>query len=174
MAKVRRERVGELEVVITGGSDGVGGGNGPLLVLLHGFGAPGTDLVSLATMLSAPAGTRFAFPAAPLSLSSVPELGFGMMDARAWWLIDLERLQALQAGRVARVASEEVPAGLAAARDKLNQTLDALERGLGVPAGQTVLGGFSQGAMLATDVMLRSGRKLAGVRQTITGWLRPA
>ena len=163
MAKVRRERVGELEVVITGGSDGVGGGNGPLLVLLHGFGAPGTDLVGLATMLSAPAGTRFAFPAAPLSLSSVPELGFGMMDARAWWPIDLERLQALQAGRVARVASEEVPAGLAAARDKLNQTLDALERGLGVPAGQTVLGGFSQGAMLATDVMLRSGRKLAGV-----------
>ena len=37
MRKVRRERVGELDVVITGGTDGVGGGDGPLVVLLHGF-----------------------------------------------------------------------------------------------------------------------------------------
>ena len=54
MKRVRRERVGELDVVISGGSDGVGGGDGPLVVLLHGFGAPGTDLVGLGQMLTAP------------------------------------------------------------------------------------------------------------------------
>lgn len=163
MAKVRRERVGDLDVVITGGTDGMGGGDGPLVVLLHGFGAPGTDLVGLAPYLSAPKDTRFAFPAAPISLSSIPELGFGMMDSRAWWLIDMERIQMdLMARRFDRMAAE-VPAGLKEAREKIEHTLDALEKGLRVPAGKTVLGGFSQGAMLSADVMLRSARKLAGV-----------
>ncbi len=163
MAKVRKERVGELDVVIAGGTDGVGGGKGPLVVLLHGFGAPGTDLVSLSAYLRAPKDTRFAFPAAPISLSSIPEMGFGMMDSRAWWLIDIERIQIeLMSGRYDRMASD-VPAGLSAAREKICHTLDDLERGLGVPTGKTVLGGFSQGAMLSTDVMLQTGRKLAGV-----------
>ncbi len=165
MRKVRRERVGELDVVITGGTDGVGGGDGPLVVLLHGFGAPGTDLVGLAPMLKIPPQMRFAFPAAPLSLAG-PDLGFGamgMMDARAWWLIDIERLQGqLMTGQFERLATE-VPDGLMAARSKIETTLDELERGLRVPPGQTVLGGFSQGAMLSTDVMLRGRRKLAGV-----------
>lgn len=164
MAKVAKERFGELDCVITGGTDGVGGGDGPLVVLLHGFGAPGTDLVGLSQVLEVPDKTRFAFPAAPLSLGG-PDFGFGMMgmDSRAWWMIDMERLQMqMLSGRVERLASE-VPEGLAAARSKLEQTLDALERRLGVPAGKTVLGGFSQGSMLSTDVMLRSGRKLAGL-----------
>ena len=40
-----------------------------------GFGAPGEDLVSLAEILTVPAGMRFAFPEGPLSLS------FGPSDA---------------------------------------------------------------------------------------------
>lgn len=164
MAKVARGRFGELDCVITGGTDGMGGGDGPLVVLLHGFGAPGTDLVGLSQVLDVPEKTRFAFPAAPLSLGG-PDMGFGMMgmDSRAWWMIDMERLQMqLLSGRVERLATE-VPEGLAAARSKLEQTLDALEQRLSVPTGKTVLGGFSQGSMLSTDVMLRSGRKLAGL-----------
>lgn len=85
-------------------------------MLLHGFGAPETILVGLASMLSAPVGTRFAFPAAPLSLSSVPELGFGMMDARAWWLIDIERIQAQLPGWARQSGRNGGSAGLAAAR----------------------------------------------------------
>lgn len=163
MAKVQKVRIGELDVVIAGGTDGMGGGEGPLVVLLHGFGAPGTDLVGLAPYLRAPRDTRFAFPAAPIALSSIPEMGFGMMDSRAWWLIDIERIQMdLMARRFDRMAAE-VPAGLADARDKICNTLDLLEKWLRVPEGKTVLGGFSQGAMLSADVMLRAGRKLAGV-----------
>lgn len=164
MAKVARGRFGELDCVITGGTDGLGGGSGPLVVLLHGFGAPGTDLVGLSQVLDVPETARFAFPAAPLVLGG-PDVGFGMMgmDARAWWMIDMERLQRqLLSGQVDRLASE-VPEGLAAARSQLEQTLDELERRLGVPVGKTVLGGFSQGSMLSTDVMLRSSRKLAGL-----------
>ena len=41
--------------------------------------------------------------------------------------------------------------------------LDALERDFSARPEQTVIGGFSQGAMLATDIVLRSERKFAGL-----------
>lgn len=167
---------GGLRVVLTGGRDGRGAGDGPLVVLLHGYGAPGRDLVPLSQVLSAPAGTRFAFPAAPLSLG--PSLGpafVDLFDSRAWWHIDIERFERAlsqidpRAG-VPDVSSpalqaliNDVPAGLADARSKLLSALDQMERELAVPAGQIVLGGFSQGSMLALDLALRSPRPLAGL-----------
>src|SRR4051812_27621262 len=67
------------------------------VLLCHGFGAPGDDLVGLheQLLLLAPtlADVRFVSPAAPLSLQ---ELGYG--DARAWWMIDFDKIQALNAG----------------------------------------------------------------------------
>ena len=60
---MRTTTLGQLTVHLTGGTDREGGGDGPLVVLLHGFGAPGTDLVPLWRELRAPPGTRFAFPA---------------------------------------------------------------------------------------------------------------
>ena len=44
---MRTTTLGQLTVHLTGGTDREGGGDGPLVVLLHGFGAPGTDLVPL-------------------------------------------------------------------------------------------------------------------------------
>ena len=69
-------------VRLTGGEDGQGGGDGPLVVLCHGFGAPGDDLVSLAESIDVPAAVRFAFPAAPLSLGA----GYGdwNVDWSSW------------------------------------------------------------------------------------------
>src|SRR5438552_18316161 len=81
---MRSENLGGLDAVITGGSDGNGGGDGPVIVLLHGFGAPGDDLVPLAEVFAhGLPGVRWVFPAAPLELP----MGFG--DARAWWMIDM-------------------------------------------------------------------------------------
>ena len=45
----------------------------------------------------------------------------------------------------------------------LNALLDVAHTELGVAEGKLVLGGFSQGAMLACDVALRSDRPLAGL-----------
>jgi phospholipase/carboxylesterase len=158
---------GGLRVVLTGGADGAGGGDGPLVVLLHGFGAPGRDLVPLAQFLAVSPTTRFAFPAAPLSLGLGADFGqgdFGLTDSRAWWHIDMQRLQRMmmQAGDFTALTTD-VPAGLATARQQLLTALDELEQTLAVPSGQLVLGGFSQGAMLALDVALRSERRLAGL-----------
>jgi phospholipase/carboxylesterase len=88
------ERLGGLQVRLTGGTDGRGSGDGPVVVLLHGWGAPGDDLVPLGQEIDAPRGTRYVFPEAPLSL----QMGFG--DSRAWWMLDLEKRQReIAAGR---------------------------------------------------------------------------
>lgn len=149
------EYVGRLKIHITGGTDGHGGGNGPLVVLLHGWGAPGDDLVPLAEELNAPKGTRFVFPEGPLS----PPYGF--RDARGWWPLDLERrLRELVAGRAHELV-REVPRGLAEARTMVTELLDELDCRQG--RCPLVLGGFSQGAMLACDVALHTDRPLAGL-----------
>lgn len=154
---MRQETIGGLTVRITGGTDGHGGGQGPVVILLHGFGAPGDDLVPLWPSLAAPRGTRFLFPVGPLSLS----MGFG--ESRAWWMLDLDRLtKDREAGRP-RDLSHEVPQGLPEARTHLLALFQDLDRRLGADPRQTVLGGFSQGAMLACDVALHSPRPLAGL-----------
>src|SRR3954451_11140674 len=51
---------------------------GQAVVVLHGWGAPGDDLVPLAEAMLRPGG-RFFVPAGPL-----PEMGGG----RAWWHLD--------------------------------------------------------------------------------------
>ena len=150
----------QLDVVVTGGLDGFdgdGSGDGPLVILMHGFGAPGDDLVAIGEALSGsvPPGTRFAFPEAPI------DLGPMFMGGRAWWHIDLEeriRRQALGERNV-----REIPEGLHAISASVAALVEGLCERLAPPAGKVVLGGFSQGAMLALDVALRSDVALAGL-----------
>ncbi|HWM88063.1 MAG TPA: hypothetical protein VNO33_19555 [Kofleriaceae bacterium] len=152
---MRVVNLGGLAVRITGGDDGSGGGDGPVVVLLHGFGAPADDLIPLGGVLGAPGSRiRFAFPAAPLTLP-------GMWGAgRAWWMIDISRFERVASGDI-RQLSDEVPEGMAEASERVAAMLDELGPLLG--ADRIALGGFSQGAMLACDVALRNRRPLAGL-----------
>jgi phospholipase/carboxylesterase len=156
---MRQEKLGGLTVRLTGGIDGRGGGNGPVVVLLHGYGAPGDDLVVLSEYLDAPAGMRFLFPEAPLPMP----LGYG--DARAWWMIDMARIQADRAAGRIRDMSSEIPIGLVQARQRVAALLDDVQRRLGADPKKTILGGFSQGAMVSCDALLRSDRPYAGLIQ---------
>jgi phospholipase/carboxylesterase len=142
---------------MTGGIDGHGSGTGPVVILLHGFGAPGDDLVPLGDVIAAPAGTRFFFPAAPLSLQ------MGMNEARAWWMLDMARRQREIAAGHARDLTKEIPAGLAEARERVMALLNDLNRRYGAVPARTIIGGFSQGAMLACDTVLRMDQSLAGL-----------
>jgi len=125
-----------------------------VVVLCHGYGAPGDDLVSLAPecLQAAPAlvgRVLFVFPEAPLPLDDVP---FG---GRAWWPIDMVQLQRRLAEGTAAAMADETPAGLAEARRLLRTLIDAVQQQTKLPTQRIVVGGFSQGAMLATDVALR-------------------
>lgn len=135
-----------------------------VIVLCHGFGAPGDDLVALADAIDVPPGTVFLFPQALHALQDL--LGQALYaDARCWWLIDfarLERAMAPNGSAELRDLSAEIPEGLADARAALSEMLDALEKE--ERPSRLVLGGFSQGAMLSLDLALREPeRKLAGL-----------
>jgi len=151
--------VGGIKVRSVGGGDGHGSGNGPLVMLLHGFGAPGDDLVPLAEVVDVPAGTRWIFPEGPLSLN----MGFG--NSRAWWILDFARIQEDRAAGRIRDLSIEIPNGLVLARERLSILLKELPRHFPVDYGRTVIGGFSQGAMLTCDAVLQTRYPFAGLVQ---------
>lgn len=124
-------------------------------VVLHGFGAPGDDLVGLARELDAP--VRFVCPEAPI------ELGGLYGDARAWWRLDLARIEDQRRRGIPYDVRDEIPEGLAAARDHVMRFLDELAARFSLAANQLVLAGFSQGAMLALDVALHRAAPPAGL-----------
>ena len=132
---MRRLTAAGLDVVVAGGEDREGGGDGPLVVLCHGFGAPGEDLVPLFRQLSVPREVRFAFPAAPLDLGAT--LGPAYRGGRAWWMIDPKSLEEAQRG-VRRDRSHVVPEGLVEARGMVTELLGELGRLLTAPPERTI------------------------------------
>ncbi len=134
------------------------------VILCHGFGAPGDDLVPIGAELlrrKPPLAqqVRFVFPEAPLSLSQL-----GVPFGRAWWQIDFNRLAAAQTNsEAAHRLSEETPDGLPRARRLLLGLIEELGHQLEIGPSRIVLGGFSQGGMLATDVALRLDEAPAGL-----------
>lgn len=124
------------------------------VILCHGFGAPGTDLVGLGAELASQVpelrDVRFYFPAAPLEL----DMGFG--DSRAWWMIDMGAIQRLAHDPAAQREFRKMePEGMPAARKAMLALVQEVATHTGLPMKKLVLGGFSQGAMIATDVALR-------------------
>jgi phospholipase/carboxylesterase len=124
-------------------------------VLLHGFGASGDDLVGLAGEIEGP--VRLVFPEAPIALGGL----YG--TARAWWMLDLARLDAeLRSGKP-RDRRDEIPDGLPEARTRVMQMLDELSARFDIAPERLVLGGFSQGAMVSLDVALHRQAPPAGL-----------
>jgi len=84
-----------------------------------------------------------------------------MGDARAWWMIDVEAIQRMAAVGEFRDLRNHEPEGIVEVRKQVSEMLDALETSL--KPSKTIIGGFSQGAMVATDVALRTERSLHGL-----------
>lgn len=122
-----------------------------IVILLHGWGAPGDDLVPLGEALSAP-GRLFVFPEAPLVSPG---------GGRAWWHLDVTRIQAARDQGQKRDLRSEQPEGMAEASAQVRRLLDELRQR--APEASVIIGGFSQGAMLSTDVTLEASSSLAGL-----------
>ncbi len=128
-----------------------------LVVLSHGFGAPGTDLVSLAEPLlgASPViaeAVRFVFPEAPMDLGPM-----GMPGGRAWWPINMAQLAAMYETKDYKQLTEVEPPGLQDASSQLAEAVRAMLKDCELQEDCLFLGGFSQGAMVSTDVVLRHG-----------------
>lgn len=146
MAKqAKRRKIGHLECVEVPGET-----SGPTVVLFHGYGADMMDLASLSQAVQAPKTTNWYFPNGHLSVPIGPH-----HEGRAWFPISLSELE--RGGNID--LSTVVPPGLKRAREN---ALEFLQK-LNVPSEKLVIGGFSQGAMLATEVMLHMEKPPAGL-----------
>ena len=125
------------------------------VVLAHGYGASGRDLIGLTQALgivrpSLLSNVVFLYPAAPLDLSD-----HGIPYGRAWWHIDLDRLLNRPTPELLARFRRDCPDGLTEARAAFEAMLATAGERLGLAPDRFVLGGFSQGSMLAIDTALR-------------------
>lgn len=117
-----------------------------LVVLLHGYGADGHDLIDLGREWRASLPrTEFMAPDAPIRCEINP-------SGRQWWSLQ----EAMEAGFSAAGLSLALrETGAEAQRRPLTEWIDAERTRLGIPWGRVALVGFSQGTMLALHIGLR-------------------
>ena len=134
------------DIILDGPREGPRSGNAPrqLVVLLHGLGANGQDLIALAPVLGTVLPDAvFVAPDAPSPCDMAP---FGYQ----WFSLQARTPESLYIG------AEE-------ARPLLDRFLDDELARYGLEDGQLVLVGFSQGTMMALHTALRRARACAGV-----------
>lgn len=154
MTLMWKDRLGELDVRLLRTSEAE---KGLIIILLHGYGAPGQDLVPLATGLDVPKGTLFILPSGPIHIP------LGTVDGRAWWNYDMVQHRQDILDRQWEKLTEAVPPGLRKARESLDLLIQESMRRFGASPERMVLGGFSQGSVLACDVVLHSTVSFAGL-----------
>lgn len=121
------------------------------IILLHGFGADAYDLFPLAQVFKGP---QWIFPQAPLKVPLGPNY-----VGRAWFHVDIEALsQAIREKRFDQI-SEAFPPDLRSAQEAIENLIVELD----IPRSKLILGGFSQGAVLAIETSLQSSLKCGGL-----------
>jgi phospholipase/carboxylesterase len=121
-----------------------GGKPGHLVILLHGYGADGNDLIGLAPVL-APLMPDVVFHA-----PNAPQRCEGNPSGYQWF-------------PVSRLDPALALAGARSAAPAVDAFLDEKMAAYGLDESKTCLVGFSQGTMMALHVGLRRARPLAGI-----------
>lgn len=104
----------------------------PMVLLMHGRGADAYDLADLAPMLD-PGGCRFVFPNAPRPWEAAPGMTFGWTWFDGW---------------------PPEPASVVKSRELILKFIGEVTARY--PTTSLIVSGFSQGAMMALDVGLRT------------------
>lgn len=126
----------------------------PWVILFHGFGADCNDLYPLGDIFPTQKKWNWLFPQGPVEI----QLGMGW-TGRAWWNLDLEKRQREASMGIERDSSSENPPELPVVREKVMKMITDLK----VPWNQIVLGGFSQGGMMAMDIAFHAPEKPMGL-----------
>lgn len=141
MSRLRWEQIGQLQTLVKSGKD-----DGPGVVLLHGFGADAQDLAGLAPALDFDDRLSIYFPEGPLEIP----IGFAM-TGQAWFPIPMAQLTDGFDFELIR------PVGLDEIVSKMEKFLSQL------PHEELIIGGFSQGAMLTTHLVLKNPSRYKGL-----------
>lgn len=116
------------------------------VILFHGFGADANDLASLAKVIPTKKDCNWLFPNGPLEVA----IGAGFTGA-AWWNLLLSDLTGDW--------TIHRPKEMSASVEKALKLISSMK----VPWKDIILGGFSQGAMLATEIFLKAPETPAGL-----------
>ena len=115
------------------------------VVLLHGYGANGRDLIPCASFFQKAREWNWVFPEASIDLG-----GMGFSGAKAWFDLDVAQFQAAAMGGGGIQFDRKTLAAASSCALKVQKILEELK----LDPKRTVVGGFSQGAMLALMVAL--------------------
>ena len=121
-----------------------GGPPKSLVVLLHGYGSNGRDLIGLTPFW------RDALPDTLFVAPNAPQICPGAPDGYQWWALT-------------SLSPEARAAGVRLSAPLLDGFIDDLLARYGLAEDRLVLIGFSQGTMMALHVGPRRGRAVAGV-----------
>lgn len=148
--KFQRKIANHIEYLeVPGDSDGVS------IVLFHGYGADAFDLFPLSQVFRGPPAPRWIFPFGHLEIPITPEY-----TGKAWFPINIENLRrAIDSHQLEDVVRAFPAAELLKARQIGQSLIDALN----IPSSKLVLGGFSQGAILATELALHAEESCSGL-----------
>lgn len=136
-----RERIGQLDCLKREGEH-----PGNAVILLHGFGADAGDLAPLADVMDPQGNWTFYFPNAPLEVPIGPG-----WTGRGWFPISLRELE------TGIDFTKIRPPGLDMSRKLVSELI------FNINPIKLVLGGFSQGAMVATDLTLHQPEDVAAL-----------
>lgn len=134
----------------------VGAGGLPL-ILLHGYAASAQEWLPFSHTIVIREDRRFVFPQAPEE--TVPP--DGPVGKRAWWRLELGSYRDGNGNTNALPDMRRAqPPGLAKASAQVRQLIADLHHREPFPDDRVILGGFSQGGMIAADVAFRSDQRL--------------
>jgi phospholipase/carboxylesterase len=116
------------------------------IVLFHGYGADASDLASFAEVITTNKASNWLFPNGHLSVPIGPG-----WHGRAWWNIRMTELPSNW--------SELKPEGM----DQAISLSERMMQSMKFQWKDVIIGGFSQGAMLATELFLKAPEPPAGL-----------
>ncbi len=120
--------------------------DGKWVIFFHGYGADANDLANIPEALEFQKPCNWLFPNGPLSVPIGPG-----WTGRAWWTIRMNDLP--------QDWSQSRPDDMDQAVDKVMKMMASMKFNW----ADLIIGGFSQGAMLATEVFLKAPTTPAGL-----------
>lgn len=125
------------------------------VVLFHGFGADMSDLFPLTNYLQSAKTRNFYFPNGVIAAP-------GMPMGRAWFPIDVKALEQAMMTGTHRDFDRPIPNEIHNLCSKIE---DSLVNELKLDPSKTIIGGFSQGAMISMNLVLNSPYKYKALIQ---------
>ena len=123
------------------------------IILLHGYATNAHDLYPLHESFNFPEPCAWYFPNGPLKIPLGPR-----MYSQAWFYIDIPKLQqAMSTGdyNLSELNGTTAPPGLHEAALQVYEMIHKISEELALPLDRIILGGFSQGTMISTEIILK-------------------